>query len=70
MKKKRTGSRGPAAQNAAPCRPAQARAYLKGQSPGVMAFYAPDAVPDPRQGWVESDETVHRLAHWREESAT
>lgn len=53
----------------APSRQKQARAYLKGQVPGVMAQYAPDAVADPDRGWVESDDTVHRLAHWREESA-
>lgn len=51
-----------------PCRQKQAKEYLKGQVPGVMAHYAPDAVPDPDEGWVESDETVHRLAHWREEA--
>ena len=33
-----------------------------------MQHYAPDATADPEQGWVESDETVHRLAHWREDS--
>ena len=46
----------------------QAKAYLRGQVPGVMQHYAPDATADPEQGWVESDETVHRLAHWREDS--
>ncbi len=52
----------------APSRQKQAKAYLKGQVPGVMQHYAPDARPDPDQGWVESDETVHRLARWREEA--
>ena len=52
----------------APSRQMQAKAYLKGTSPGVMQHYAPDAVPDPEEGWVESDETVQRLARWREEA--
>lgn len=52
----------------APSRRKQAREYLQGRSPGVMQHYAPDARPDPEEGWVESDETVHRLAHWRQES--
>lgn len=51
-----------------PSRRKQAREYLQGHSPGVMLHYAPDACPDPEEGWVESDETVHRLAHWREEA--
>lgn len=51
-----------------PARQKQAREYLQGRSPGVMQRYAPDARPDPEEGWVESDETVHRLAHWREEA--
>lgn len=46
----------------------QAREYLKGKSPGVMQFYAPDAKADPREGWVESDETVDRLVKWRQEA--
>lgn len=54
----------------APSRQKLAAEYLQGKVPGVMQAYAPDAVPVPGQGWVESDETVHRLAHWREESAT
>ena len=33
-----------------------------------MQHYAPDAQPDPAKGWVESDETVQRLARWREEA--
>ena len=43
---------------AAPSRQKQAEEFLKGNSPGVMQRYAPDAVPDPEEGWVESDETV------------
>lgn len=54
----------------APSRQKLAAEYLQGKVPGVMQAYAPDAVADPELGWVESDETVHRLAHWREESAT
>lgn len=51
-----------------PCRQRQAREYLAGRCPGVMQRYAPDARPDAEEGWVESDDTVHRLAHWREEA--
>lgn len=53
---------------AAPSRQKQAAEFLKGDSPGVMQRYAPDAVADPEEGWVESDETVQRLARWREEA--
>lgn len=52
----------------APSRQKQAKEYLQGEVPGVMQQYAPDAVPDPDKGWVESDETVQRLARWREEA--
>ena len=52
----------------APGRQKQAEAFLRGQSPGVMQRYAPAAVADPEQGWVEGDETVQRLARWREEA--
>ena len=45
-----------------------AREYLAGRSPGVMQSYAPNAAASPVEGWVEDDETVHRLAHWREEA--
>ena len=41
---------------------------LAGRSPGVMQSYAPNAAASPVEGWVEDDETVHRLAHWREEA--
>ena len=34
----------------------------------VMQSYAPNAADSPVEGWVEDDETVHRLAHWREEA--
>lgn len=54
--------------HAAPSRQKQAEEFLKGNSPGVMQRYAPDAVADPEEGWVESDETVQRLARWREEA--
>ena len=37
-----------------PARQKNAREYLAGRS--------------PVEGWVEDDETVHRLAHWREEA--
>ena len=53
-------------QRTAPSRQKQAKEYLNGQVPGVMQHYAPDAVADPDKGWVESAETVHRLARWRE----
>ena len=42
--------------------------YLQGRSPGVMRSYAPDAHADDKDGFVESDDTVHRLAHWREDA--
>lgn len=51
-----------------PCRQKQAKEYLQGRSPGVMRFYAPDAHADDKDGFVESEDTVHRLAHWREDA--
>lgn len=51
-----------------PARQKNAREYLAGRSPGVMQSYAPNAADSPVEGWVEDDETVHRLAHWREEA--
>ena len=51
-----------------PCRQKQAREYLQGRTPGVMQSYAPDAHADDTEGWVETDDTVHKLAHWREEA--
>ncbi len=50
-----------------PCRQKQAKEYLSG-FPGVMRSYAPDAHADDKDGFVESDDTVHRLAHWREDA--
>ena len=52
----------------APSRQKQAREFLAGRSPGTMQRYAPDAHADDKEGWVESEETVHRLAHWREKA--
>lgn len=51
-----------------PSRQQAARAYLKGEVPGVQQSYAPDARPSKQDGWVEDDETVERLARWREEA--
>ena len=53
-----------------PARQKNAREYLAGRSPGVMQSYAPNAAASPVEGWVEDDETVHRLAHWRPGSGT
>lgn len=52
----------------APARQKNAAEYLAGRSPGVMQSYAPNARPCPAEGWVEDDETVRRLARWREEA--
>lgn len=52
----------------APSRQKQAREFLAGRSPGTMQRYAPDAHADPEQGWVEDEDTVRRLAKWREEA--
>ena len=52
----------------APSRQKQAQEYLQGRSPGTMERYAPDAHADPEQGWVEDEDTVRRLAKWREEA--
>lgn len=51
-----------------PSRQSAAKAYLKGQVPGVQQSYAPNARPSEQDGWVEDDETVERLARWREEA--
>ena len=51
-----------------PLPPKQAKEYLQGRSPGVMRSYAPDAHADDKDGFVESEDTVHRLAHWREDA--
>ena len=53
---------------AEPANQKNAREYLAVRSPGVMQSYAPNAAASPVEGWVEDDETVHRLAHWREEA--
>lgn len=52
----------------APSRQRQAKAFLDGKSPGIMQSYAPGAKTSDVEGWVEDDETVHRLAHWRSEA--
>ena len=44
------------------------RNICRGRSPGTMQRYAPDAHADPEQGWVEDEDTVRRLAKWREEA--
>lgn len=51
-----------------PCRQKQAQEFLAGRSPGVMQRYAPNAHASTEQGWVEDEDTVHRLAHWRQEA--
>lgn len=49
-----------------PSRQKNARSFLKGQTPGVMASYAPEMYhTDCCQ---EDDETVLRLVEWREEA--
>ena len=45
-----------------------AEEFLRGRCPGAMCRYAPDARPDPEEGWVEDDATVERLRRWREEA--
>lgn len=51
-----------------PSRQQSARAFLQGEVPGVQQSYAPNARPSETEGWVEDDETVERLARWREEA--
>lgn len=51
-----------------PARQRLAKAYLKGQCPGVQQGYAPNAKPSKTEGWVEDDETVERLMRWRKEA--
>lgn len=46
----------------------RAEAFLQGKLPGLMQRYAPDATVSDTDGWVEGDDTVHRLAHWRDEA--
>ena len=50
----------------APSRQRQAKAFLDGKSPGIMQFYAPDAMASDVEGWIEGDDTVHRLVSWRQ----
>lgn len=45
-----------------------AQAFLDGKSPGLMQRLAPDAATSDVEGWVESDATVERLAHWHREA--
>ena len=52
----------------APSRQKQAQEYLQGRSPGTMQCYAPDAHADPEQGGGEDEDSVRRLAKWREEA--
>ena len=51
-----------------PCRQKQALEYLQGRAPGVMQAYAPEGKADAEDGFVESEETVKRLAKWRGEA--
>jgi hypothetical protein len=67
-----------------PCRQKNAREYLAGNTPGVMAFYAPETGDMEAQQALqpitptadvhshdlaaEDDETVLRLVEWREEA--
>ena len=55
---------GPAATAHLGMDPQQARSFLAGDTPGVMARYAPTAQPSD-EGWVESDDTVNALMEWR-----
>ncbi len=47
--------------------PQQARSFLAGDTPGVMARYAPTAQPG-QNGWTETDDTVNALVEWRQYS--
>lgn len=47
--------------------PQQARSFLAGDTPGVMARYAP-AAQSGSEGFVESEDTVKALMEWREYS--
>ena len=51
-----------------PSRQGLAADLLRGSVPGSMERLAPDAVVSDVEGWVESDATVERLAHWHRES--
>ena len=54
--------------HAAPSRQRLVKAYLAGEAGAVMQSYAPNAKTSDVEGWVEDDETVHRLAKWRSEA--
>ena len=41
---------------------------MPGRAPGVMQAYAPEGKADAEDGFVESEETVKRLAKWRGEA--
>lgn len=62
------GSSGRYLHRTVPSRQQSARAFLQGEVPGVQQSYAPNARPSETEGWVEDDETVERLARWREEA--
>ncbi len=49
-----------------PSRQKNAKSYLKGETPGVMASYAPEMSHD--SSCQEDDETVQRLLEWREQA--
>ena len=53
-----------------PSRQKQVQEYLEGRSPGTMQRDAPDAHADAQEGWVETDQTVQELVHWRQEATT
>ena len=52
----------------APSRQKQAQEYLQGRCAGTLLRFAADAHADAVQGWVEDEDTVRRLAKWREEA--
>ncbi len=54
------------AETCLPSRQKNARSFLKGQTPGVMASYAPEM--RHTDCCQEDDETVLRLVEWREEA--
>lgn len=51
-----------------PANQKRAKAFLDGKSPGIQQRYAPNAQTSAEDGWVEDDETVERLVHWRKEA--
>ncbi len=71
--------------NCVPCRQKNAESFLRGDTPGVMAFYAPEQTSKAAEAALaadnvgkehaaqnaalESDETVARLVQWREDAA-